>query len=264
MGCLGGVGELHCAGGVVRAGRVGNRLWRGAGAGAVGQEGGGLPVLGGGGHFVGQGDQGRFIGKVEAGGIVSAGAEQGRGTSDGGVRGSDRQAALRGQVARCLHRVGDQGVQRDGAVADLVDEGGIGAVFQQAAHQIGQQRLVRADGGVDAAGAVEMLCTHDVVVEPFAHAVQALEFIFPVLEIGAGQGVDGGDRAGVVGGELREDRIGRVQQQARAGNIADVGMGFAGVDGKIGLAVELGFLDFAVPVSALDQTDHDAAAGGAR
>jgi hypothetical protein len=37
-------------------------------------------------------------------------------------------------------------------VGDAVDEGGVGAVLQQAAHQVGQQRLVRADRRVDAAG----------------------------------------------------------------------------------------------------------------
>ena len=37
-----------------------------------------------------------------------------------------------------------------------VDEGGVGAVLQQPAHQVGQQRLMRADGGIDAAGAVQL------------------------------------------------------------------------------------------------------------
>ena len=55
-----------------------------------------------------------------------------------------------------LDRVGQQRVERDVGVGDLVDERGVGAVLQQAAHQIGQQGLVRADRRIDAAGPVEL------------------------------------------------------------------------------------------------------------
>jgi hypothetical protein len=51
-----------------------------------------------------------------------------------------------------LHRVGHQLGDRHAGVADAVDERGVGAVFQQAAHQVGQQRLVVAHRRVDAAG----------------------------------------------------------------------------------------------------------------
>ena len=46
---------------------------------------------------------------------------------------------------------GDEVVQGNRLVCDAVHERGVGAVFQQAAHQVGQQRFVRADRRVDAA-----------------------------------------------------------------------------------------------------------------
>ena len=61
---------------------------------------------------------------------------------------------------------------------------------------------------------------------------------------------------GVVGGKLWEHGILRVQQFARAGEVGNVGMDFAGV-GRIAVqAVHLRPFDFAVPVRAFDQTNH--------
>ena len=73
--------------------------------------------------------------------------------------------------------VGDQLVDGDRGVDEAVDEGGVGAVLEQAADEVGEQRLVGADRRVDAAGAVELVLADDLVVEGLAHAVQALELV---------------------------------------------------------------------------------------
>ena len=67
-----------------------------------------------------------------------------------------------------------------------------------------------------------------------------------------------------MGGELRINRVGRGQQLARAGQIRDVGVNLAGKDRVAVQAVKLGALDFAVPVSTLDQSDHQPVAAAAR
>ena len=155
--------------------------------------------------------------------------------------------------------VGHQLVDRDRGVDQAVDEGGVGAVLEQAADQVGEQGLVGADRGVDAARAVQLVLADHLVVERLAHAVQALEL--PVQA--AAELVDGGQRVGVVGGELRVDRVGGGQQLLGAGEVGDVGVDLAGVDRVARLAVLLGALDLAVPVGALDQADHEAVVGAA-
>ena len=51
----------------------------------------------------------------------------------------------------CFHGVLQEGIDGDGVVVHLVDEGGVGAVFQQAAREIGKQSGVRADRSINAA-----------------------------------------------------------------------------------------------------------------
>ena len=152
-------------------------------------------------------------------------------------------------------RVGDQRVDIDVRVGDAVDEGGIGAVLEQPPHQIGEQRLVRADGRVDAAGPVELVGTDDLLVERLAHAVQTLELVLAGPPR-TGEGVDRRERAGVVGGELREDGLGLGQHLAGADHVGEVGVDLAGVDRIAVLPVDLGALDLAVPIGALDEPHH--------
>ena len=83
---------------------------------------------------------------------------------------------------------------------------------------------MRADRRIDAARPVELVRPDDLLVQRLAHAVQALELVLAGIEILAGHGVDGGERLRVVGGELREGRVGRGQQLARAGEVGDVGV----------------------------------------
>ena len=143
-----------------------------------------------------------------------------------------------------------------------MDEGGVGAVLEQAAHQIGQQFLVAADRGIGAHGIGSSPDRLGGVVQGLAHAVQALELDLHVR--GAAPSVDGGERVGVVGGELRIERGRGVDQGAGADEIVEVGGGLGGEHRIVGTAGDLGALDLGVPIGALDQPHHDPAAACAR
>ncbi len=155
-----------------------------------------------------------------------------------------------------LHRVqraGGDGFWRHLLVDDLVDEGGVGAVLEKPADEVGEKVAVRADRGVDAAACAFPL-QHD-VVEPLAHAVKALE-----LEGLALAHVEHrGDGVGVVGGELRIDPVGHAEELLRIGDVADVGRLLAGEDREVLEPQHLRALDLGVPVGALDEADHDPA-----
>ncbi len=177
------------------------------------------------------------------------------------VRGAQRRDARGG-----FHRVGNQRFDRDGFIADQVHERGVGAVFQQAAHQVRQQRFVRADRRVDAARTVELALgqrADHFFVQRLAHAVQALELVLTGVVVLAGKLVDRCQRVGVVRGELRVHGFGRGQQLAGAGNVRHVRVQLAGVDRVAFQAVDLGAFDFAIPVRALHQADHHAVAAAA-
>ena len=165
-----------------------------------------------------------------------------------------------------LHGALHQLIQRNGFVGNAVHEGGVGAVFEQAAHQVGQQRFVRAHGGVDAAGAAQLASrdgAHHLLIQWLAHAVQALELVLPGVVVAARQMVDGGQCFSVVRGELGVHSLGRGQQLLGAGDVRNVGVHLAGVDGVVREAIHLGALDLAVPVRALHQAHHQAALGAA-
>ena len=68
---------------------------------------------------------------------------------------------------------------------------------------------------------------------------------------------DGGNGPGVVRGELRVDRIGRVEQGLRASQVAHVRVRLL-CEHRVGRQAQLlRALDFGVPVSALDQAAHE-------
>ena len=167
-----------------------------------------------------------------------------------------RRAAERREPPR---RVLDQALDRDGVIHELVDERGVGAVLQQAAHQVGQKVVVAADRRIDPARD-GIVGPDQRAVERLRHAVQALE-----LEIAprAGQLDDAGDGMRVVGRELRVEGIAAVQQPARAGEIGDVGRELAGQH-RVGQALLLGALDLGIPIGALDQAHRDPPAVPAR
>ena len=91
-------------------------------------------------------------------------------------------------------------------------------------------------------------------MQGFAHAVQALELEILLV---AGHFQNRRDAVRIVGGKLRIDAVGHVQQLRGAADIADVRGRLGGEYGEIGDAVHLRALDLAVPIGALDQPDHD-------
>ncbi|MNU99998.1 hypothetical protein D3C71_901530 [compost metagenome] len=208
----------------------------------------------------GQRSQTVLVREIQAGGVRASLAVQL--TGQGNARVGQTQAAFTGgHLLDLLYRILHQILQGDAVVRDAVDEGGVGPVLQQAAHQVGEQGLVAADRRIDAAGATQLavgdLADH-LFVERFTHAVQALELVLARVVVLPRQLVDGRQRMGVVGGELGIDGLGHRQQLAGAGEIGDIGVGLAGIDGVTLQAILLGALDLAVPVGALHQPDHQA------
>jgi hypothetical protein len=118
---------------------------------------------------------------------------------------------------------------------------------------------VAADRGINShrgAGiAVGFLKPGKLAVNILAHAVEALEFKWDV----PGKHLDCTHGVSVMRGECRIDRIGCSEQSGSAGKIGDIGRDFAGKDRKIAISADLAGLDFAVPIGALDQPDHDPA-----
>ena len=219
------------------------------------------------GHLLGQGAQLCFVRQIEAAGVGASQAGHGGvqipRQRDGGM--GQAQRALRdGHLLHADHRVFHQGFQRDVGVGNPVHEGGVGAVLQQAAHQIGQQGFVGAHRGVDAARAAQATGAgraHHLFVQRLTHAVQALEFVLARCVLrGASDLVNGRQRVGVVGGELGVHGVGRGQQAAGAGDVGQVGIGLAGVDRVAVHTVQLGAFDLAVPVGTLHQPHHQAVA----
>ena len=175
------------------------------------------------------------------------------------LRAVDSGRQDQGVGALGVQRRNQQQVQVHGRVGQLVHERGIGAVFQQTPHQVGQQIAVRADRGVDAAG--HRMAGQYLAVNAVAHAVQALQLerrarAFSLCQAGHLQ--NRRDGAGVVRGELRVDRIRRRQQRARTGQVAGVRVLLVCEHRVMRQPQLLGVLDFAVPVGALDQAAHQA------
>jgi hypothetical protein len=119
---------------------------------------------------------------------------------------------------------------------------------------------MRADRRINAARAVELVVADDLFVERLAHAVQALEFVLSGRVIRPRESHHGGERLRVVGGELRIDGVRRREQFSRAGQIGNIGVDLAGIDREIGHPVQLSAFDLAVPIGALDEPNHQAAA----
>ena len=115
------------------------------------------------------------------------------------------------QALACVQRLERVGGHHGGGhirIDDLVDKTGIRPVFQQAAHQIGQQILVCADGGIYPATGV--LSRQHEVVQGVAHAVQPLKLILiPGPAHTAGHMQHGGDGMGVMRRELRINPVGQ-------------------------------------------------------
>ena len=159
--------------------------------------------------------------QVDAGGVRALGAEQPARRRNARVRAAARALDVGDRVA-------DHLLDRQRLVDDAVDERGVGAVLEQAPHQVRQQFLVRADRRVDAARQCAARRVGELRVQLLAHAVQALE-----LELAAARPREVDDRGRgvrVVRRELRIDAARALEQDARAGEVGDVGVGLARVD----------------------------------
>src|SRR6185437_6779964 len=93
---------------------------------------------------------------------------------------------------------------RRALVDQAIDEGSIGAVFEEPTHEIGEQILMPADRRVDAARELRRTEADDLVVERLAHAVEALEF---EIALRPGEVEHRGDRMRIMRRELRKERI---------------------------------------------------------
>ena len=173
------------------------------------------------------------------------------------MRLDDAWIALGRDRGEARNRIGDHVFQRRLVVGQPIHEGGIGAVFQQAADQISEQIFMASYRRVDAGACPGSRRAHGIfieLVERFPHAVQTLKF---EIAAPAGKGLHGRERVRVVGGELRKDLVGRRQQSARTGKIGRVGAQLAREDGIVGKAELLAALDLAVPIGAFHQAHRN-------
>ena len=194
------------------------------------------------------------IGKIDAHGIVSVlvlAAVQIDRQRDAGML----DVFKRGHE---LHRVADQLFDRNAFVSDAVDEAGVGAVFQQAAHQIRQQVFVAAHRRVHAAGHIKAVFGDHFGIQVIAHAVQFLEFKIAAAAHCPCHPMHGGNRLRIVGGKHRVDRVAVVEQAPRIGQIRHVGILLASEQRVAGLPIHLRALDFGIPIRAFDQPHGDA------
>ena len=169
------------------------------------------------------------------------------------------RAFFLGRLLDRAHRILHKRLQRHRLIGGAVDERGVGAVLKQPSHQVSQQGFMRADRRVNAAGAPEFPPgdrPDHLLIQRLTHSVQALKLVLPGLISRASQHVNSGERACVVCRELRIYLLGCSQEFSRAGHVGHVGVGLAGVDGIARLCVDLHALDFAVPVRAFDESDH--------
>ena len=117
-----------------------------------------------------------------------------------------------------------------------------------------------ADRRINAARAVELVGADHILVKRLSHAMQALELVRRIT----GSHIGRRDRMGVMGGELRIERLRVRQQQPQTGQIRNISVQLAREDRVIGVAPLLRPLDLAVPIGALDEADGQAFAGTMR
>ncbi len=157
------------------------------------------------------------------------------------------------QLTYFLQGVGDDVVHRRALVDDAIDEGGVGAVFEQSPYQVGQQIFVTAHRRVDAAGERLTVGCDDLFVERLAHAVQTLELVILTFARHLHDGCQG---MGVVGGELGEEGVPVGENAPRAGDVGHVRRRLAREHGVAVVPAFLGELYFRVPVGALGEPQH--------
>ena len=159
-----------------------------------------------------------------------------------------------------IHRILYQFFKRYLRIRNPVHKRRVGAIFQQSAHQISQQGLMGTHGRIDAAWPPQLAVlwvANNLLVERLAHAVETLKLVltrFVFLRIR--KFVDRRERVRVVGRKLRIDRIRDCKQLPCARNVGRIGIGLAGVHRIPMLPIDLGALDFCIPIGAFYQADH--------
>ncbi len=125
-------------------------------------------------------------------------------------------------------RAGRDAFGRHILVDDLVDEAGVGAVFQAAAAPDRPADRGARPPAHRCGSGCRWLGQND-VMQPLAHAMQALELETAQVTPSVSRHVQHRrDGMGVVGGELRIDPVGHAQQFAGIGDVADIGRLLAG------------------------------------
>ena len=162
-----------------------------------------------------------------------------------------------------VQRINHQLINTDIGIDNPIHKRRVGAVFQQATHQIRQQRFVTTDRRINAAAQPQPVGADHIVVKRFAHAVQTLKLVILIADFQR-QLPHGGEAVGVVRSKLREDRITGLEQHSGTHQIAQVGLGLAREHWIITQAIDLRTLDFAVPVSALDQPHGETSTAATR
>ena len=141
-------------------------------------------------------------------------------------------------------------------VVPTVDEGGVGPVLEQAAHEISEQFLVAADWRVDAHGragvAYRLFEPRHFCVEALAHPMEALEFERRLPR----ERLHGRNGVRIVRRERGIEDVAAGQQDLGTGEIGDIRRDLARENRIVGQADDLRRLDFRVPVSALHEADH--------
>ncbi len=137
----------------------------------------------------------------------------------------------------------------------------VGAVFQQPAHQVRQQILIRAHRGIHPdRSEVRHIPAHR-IEQHLTHPMQALKL---VLRARRSQLDDRGNRQRVVSRELRIQHGPRGEQALRAGQIIRIRRRLAGKHREFRKATLLRTLDLGIPIGAFDQTNAHLPAGLAR
>ncbi len=134
-------------------------------------------------------------------------------------------------------------------------KGGVGAILQQAPHQIRQEVAMAADRRIGPIGGVGMILVQ-LRIKRVAHAMQSLKLEAVAV---ADEFQNGGNRQRVVGGELRKKPRPQLQERFGAGDVVQVGHRLAREDRIAVEAALLRALDLAVPIGALDQPHHHTA-----
>ncbi len=168
-----------------------------------------------------------FIGKVQAAGVHPCAIKRFRLGDLVMLGAGDRHRPYHGD------RVFQQRIDGHIRIGNAVDEGRVGAIFQQPTNEVGQERFVRPDRRIETARTIKILLADDFAVKRFAHAMQALKLIVADFEVWASEMIDRRHRLRIMGGKLREDDVPRGQQLSGAGDIGHIGVNLAGEDWKV-------------------------------